>query len=151
HRAGEGEGLAFNFDRMARTPNTFDSHRVAWLAGQRGVQDAVVEALFRAYFTDGRDLSDVAMLAASAVEGGLDAAEVNDLLAGNRGAAEVREWEQKGQRLGISGVPFFVINGEVALSGAQPPDMFRAAIEQATATGSGDTCDLDPATGKREC
>lgn len=130
-RAGEGEGLAFNFDKMARTPNTFDAHRVVWLAGERGVQDAVVETLFRAYFTDGRDLSDVVTLAAVAVEGGLDATEVNDLLAGNHGAAEVRAWEQKGQRLGITGVPFFVINGEVALSGAQPPEMFRAAIKQA--------------------
>ena len=121
-RAFAGEGLAFNSEKMARTPNTFDAHRVIWLAGERGVQDAVVEALFRAYFTDGRDLSDRATLAAVAVEGGLDAKEVGELLAGDRGAAEVREWEQKGQRLGISGVPFFVINGTVALSGAQPPE-----------------------------
>ena len=61
--AGRGEGIAFNFDRMARTPNTLDAHRVIWLAGERGVQDAVVEALFLAYFTDGRDLSDRATLA----------------------------------------------------------------------------------------
>jgi predicted DsbA family dithiol-disulfide isomerase len=150
-RAGEGEGLAFNFARMARTPNTFDPHRVIWLAGERGVQDPVVEALFQAYFTDGRDLSDRATLAAAAVEGGLDAGEVNELLGGDRGAAEVRRWEQQGQRLGISGVPFFVVNGTVALSGAQPPETFRAAVEQATAAGAGDTCDVDPATGKREC
>ncbi len=138
-RAAADEGLAFNTDKMARTPYTFDSHRIIWLAGERSVQDAVVEALFKAYFTDGRDLSDRATLAEVAVEGDLDAKEVNDLLAGDRGEAEVREWEQKGQRLGVSGVPFFVINGKVALSGAQPPEMFRAAIEQATATGAGDT------------
>ncbi len=150
-RAFAGEGLSFNPDRMARTPNTFDAHRTIWLGGERGVQDAVVEALFRAYFTDGRDLSDRATLAAVAVGGGLDAEEVGALLAGDRGAAEVREWEQKGQRLGISGVPFFVINGEVALSGAQAPETFRAAFEQTTAAGSGEACGFDPATGKRGC
>lgn len=150
-RAFAGEGLAFNPDKMARTPNTFDAHRVIWLAGGRGVQDAVVEAVFRAYFTDGRDLSDPATLAAVAGEGGLDPGEVNELLAGDRGAAEVRRGEQQGQRLGITGVPFFVVNGAVALSGAQPPEAFRAAIGQATAAGGGDTCALDPVNGKREC
>jgi predicted DsbA family dithiol-disulfide isomerase len=92
-RAFAGEGLAFNSEKMARTPNTFDSHRLIWLAGEKGVQDGVAEALFKAYFTDGRDLSDRATLAAVAVEGGLDRAEVDELLAGDRGAAEVRERE----------------------------------------------------------
>ena len=150
-RAFAGEGLAFNSERMTRTPNTFDAHRVIWLAGEKGVQDAVVEALFKAYFTDGRDLSDRATLAALAVEGGLDAKEVDELLAGDRGSGEVRRCEQKGQRLGISGVPFFVINGKVAISGAQPPEMFRAALQQETAAESGDTCGLDSATGERNC
>jgi predicted DsbA family dithiol-disulfide isomerase len=150
-RAGRGEGLAFDFEKMTRTPNTFDAHRVIWLAGERGVQDAVVESLFRAYFTDGRDLSDRATLAAVAVAGGLDATEVGELLAGDRGEAEVRQWERNGSRLGISGVPFFVVNGAVALSGAQAPETFRAAIEQATAAEPGEACDFDPATGKRDC
>src|SRR5262245_2848630 len=63
-RAFAGEGLAFNSEKMACTPNTFDAHRIIWLAGEKGVQDAVVEALFRAYFTAGGDLSDRATLAA---------------------------------------------------------------------------------------
>lgn len=75
--AGRGEGITFNFDRQARTSNTLDAHRVVWLAGGRGVQDAVAEALFRAYITDGRDLSHRATLAAVAVDGGLDAGEVD--------------------------------------------------------------------------
>jgi predicted DsbA family dithiol-disulfide isomerase len=136
-RAGVGEGLTFNFDKMARTPNTFDSHRIIWLADEKGVQDAVVEALFKAYFTDGRDLSDRETLAAVAVESGLNAREVTELLAGDCGAAEVRQWEQMGQRLGITGVPFLVINGKVALSGAQPPEVFRAVVEQATEARGG--------------
>ena len=150
-RAFAGEGLAFHPERMARTPTTFDAHRLIWLAGETGVQDAVVEALFLAYFTDGRDLSDRATLAAVTVEGGLEVNEVDDLLAGDRGTADVRRSEQRGQRLGISGVPFFVINGKVALSGAQPPEMFRAAVEQATEVGAGDACEVDPATSERKC
>jgi predicted DsbA family dithiol-disulfide isomerase len=150
-RAFAGEGLVFNPGKMTRTPNTFDAHRIIWLAGEKGAQDAVVEALFRAYFTDGRDLSDRATLAAVAVEGGLDARDVSELLAGDHGAAEVRQWEQEGQRLGITGVPFFVINGKITVSGAQPPEMFRAAIEQAAQTGAGESCEFDPTTGERKC
>ncbi len=150
-RAFAGEGLAFNAEKMTRTPNTFDAHRLIWLAGERGVQDAVVEALFWAYFTDGRDLSDRSMLAAVAAEGGLDRVEVDELLAGDRGAAEVREREMIGQQLGISGVPFFVINDAVALSGAQAPEMFRAAFEQVAAAWEGEACEFDPTPGKRGC
>jgi predicted DsbA family dithiol-disulfide isomerase len=137
---------------MARTPNTFDAHRVIWLAGERGVQDAVVEALFRAYFTDGRDLSDRATLAAVAAGGGLNRSGVDELLAGDRGTAEVRRREQEGQRLGITGVPFVVVNGRVALSGAQPPELFRQAFEQAgEAVVTGEACEADPAAGTRGC
>src|SRR4051795_884057 len=83
--AGEDEGIAFRFDRMARTPNTLDAHRTIWLAGERGVQDAVVEALFLAYFTDGRDLSERATIAEIAAAAGLDRAEVEELLVGLKG------------------------------------------------------------------
>src|SRR6478735_5243079 len=129
--AGRGEGIAFNFDKMARTPNTLDAHRVIWLAGERGVQDAVVEALFLAYFTDGRDLSDRATLAEVADGAGLCRAEVDELLAGDAGLDVVRAGEEQAHRLDVSGVPFFVVNGRVALSGAQPPELFLRAFEQA--------------------
>jgi predicted DsbA family dithiol-disulfide isomerase len=154
-KAGRGEALAFNYDKVARTPNTLDSHRVVWLAGERGVQDAVVEALFRAYFTDGRDLSDRVTLAAVAVEAGLDAKEVDDLLSGDTGRDAVRDGERKARRLGVTGVPFVVINDTIALSGAQPPETFRKALEEATVAPvddeTADVCGLDPATGKRTC
>jgi predicted DsbA family dithiol-disulfide isomerase len=150
--AGRGEGIAFNFDRMARTPNTLDAHRVIWLAGERRVQDAVVVALFRAYFTDGRDLSDRATLADVAAGAGLDRAEVDDLLAGDRGLDAVRAGEEQARRLGVSGVPFFVVGGRVALSGAQPPEVFRQAFEQAgEAVMAGEACEADPAGGERVC
>jgi predicted DsbA family dithiol-disulfide isomerase len=150
--AGQGEGIAFNFDKMARTPNTLDPHRVIWLAGERGVQDAVVEALFLAYFTDGRDLSDRATLAAIAAETGLDRAEVDGLLAGDGGLDAVSAGEEQARRLGVSGVPFFVLNGRVAVSGAQPPELFRQAFEQTgEAVKAEEACEVDPAGGKRVC
>src|SRR3954469_15067064 len=150
--AGRGEGIAFNFDRQARTPNTLDAHRVIWLAGERGVQDAVVEALFLAYFTEGRDLTDRATLAEIAAGAGLDRAEVKELLVGLKGLDAVRAGEEQARGLGVSGVPFFVVNGKVALSGAQPPELFLQALEQAgEAIVAGEACEVAPATGKREC
>src|SRR3954451_16578024 len=150
--AGRGEGIAFRFDRMARTPNTLDAHRTIWLAGERGVQDAVVEALFLAYFTDGRDLSDRATLAEVAAGAGLDRAEVGELLEGDKGLDPLRAGEEQARRLGVSGVPFFIVNGRVAVSGAQPPELLRQAFEQAgEAIVAGELCEVDPATGKRGC
>ena len=150
--AGRGEGLAFHFDRQARTPNTLDAHRVIRLAGERGVQDAVVEALFLAYFTEGRDLSDRGTLADVAAGAGLNRAEIDELLAGDRGLDVAQAGEEQARRLGGSGVPFFVVNGRVALSGAQPPELFLQAFEQAAeAVVAGEVCEVDPATGKREC
>ena len=150
--AGQGEGIAFNFDRQVRTPNTLDAHRVTWLAGERGVQDAVAEALFLAYFTDGRDLSDRGTLAEIAAGAGLDRAEVDELLAGDKGLDVVRSGEGQARSLGVSGVPFFVVNGKVALSGAQPREFFLQAFEQAgEADIAGEACAVDPAMGRREC
>jgi predicted DsbA family dithiol-disulfide isomerase len=150
--AGQGEGIVFNFDKIARTPNTLDAHRIIWLAGERGVQDAVVEALFLAYFTDGRDLSERKTLAEIAAEAGLDGADVDGLLAGDGGLDLVRAGEEQARRLGVTGVPFIVANGRVALSGAQPPELFLQAFEQAGASvGAGEACQVDPATGKRGC
>ena len=102
-------------------------------------QEAVAEALFLAYFADGRDLSDRATLAEVAAGAGLDRAEVDKLLAGDRGLDVVQAGEDQARRLGVSGVPFFIVNGKVALSGAQPPGLFRQAFEEAW--------DVDPATG----
>jgi len=116
------------------------------------VQDAVVEALFRAYFTDGRDLSDRATLASVAAVAGLDHAEVDELLTGDKGLDVVQAGEEQARRLGVSGVPFFVVNGRIALSGAQPPELFQQAFEQAgEAVVAGEACELDPTTGKRGC
>ncbi len=131
--AGEAEGILFAFDRMERTPNTLDAHRLIWLADTEGVQDAVVEALFRAYFTDGRDISDRQTLLDVVAEAGLDRGKAEGVLTGG-GQEAIREADELARRHRVEGVPFFVINGKVTLSGAQSPDAFLTAFRQAAAS-----------------
>ena len=129
---GATEGLTFAFDRIRRTPNTLDAHRLIWLAGQEEVQDAVVEALFKGYFTEGRDISDRQTLLDVVAEAGLDRERAERILLGDAALEPIREAEGEARRLGVQGVPFFVVNGELALSGAQEPKAFLAAFEQAS-------------------
>jgi predicted DsbA family dithiol-disulfide isomerase len=129
--AGAGERISFAFERVARTPNTFAAHRLVWYAAQQGKQDEVVEALFRAYFLEGKNIGDLKTLTHVAAEAGLDRTETETFLASEKGMMEVKAEEAVGRRLGINGVPYFVFNGTVAISGAQPPDSFVSAIRQA--------------------
>jgi predicted DsbA family dithiol-disulfide isomerase len=126
---GAEGGIPFAFDRIARTPNTFDAHRLIWYAQQQGRHDVMVEALFQAYFMEGRDIGDRRVLADIAAKAGLDQAE--GFLASDHGADDVRHEEDRGHRLGIDGVPHFLFNGRVTLSGAQEPETILAAIEKA--------------------
>jgi len=132
-KAGEAEGIEFSFDRITRTPNTFDAHRLVWLAGQQGCQDDIVEALFDSYFTKGREIGSLDSLAEIASGCGLSREEIERFLASDRAIQEVRTEEASGHRLGIRGVPYFVLNGSIAISGAQPLDIFESAIQKARA------------------
>jgi predicted DsbA family dithiol-disulfide isomerase len=152
--AGTLVGIAFNFAAMERTPNTFNCHRVIWLAEKAHVQDQVVEGLFQAYFVDGRDLSNREVLTDVAAEGGLSKDRIKDLLDTDDGSREVKAQEQAANELGVSGVPFFVFDDRIGFSGAQPEDVFlkavRAAIEQRAVGLAIETvseCKLDPASG----
>ena len=129
--AGAEELIPFAFEKIQRTPNTFAAHRLVWYAAQHGKQDEVVEALFRAYFLEGKHIGDVKTLTHVAAETGLDRTEAETFLASETGVVEVKAEEAIGRRLGIRGVPYFVFNGTVSISGAQPPDMFVSAIRQA--------------------
>lgn len=128
---GAEEGIHFAFDRIERTPNTFDAHRLIWLADQHECQDAVMEGLFRAYFVDGRDISHRQVLADVVVESGLDRVLVEDMLNSAEGLDAIQNAEELSRRHGVGGVPFFVFNGKVALSGAQAPVTFVEAFKQA--------------------
>ena len=128
---GKAEGIDFAFDRIERTPNTLDAHRLVWLAEKEGVQDAVVEGLFRAYFTEGRGLSNLQELIDVVVEAGLARIKVDVLLKSDEGMEAIREAEERSRRLQVDGVPFFIINEKTTLSGAQQPETFLEAFKQA--------------------
>ncbi|HEX5092339.1 MAG TPA: DsbA family oxidoreductase [Burkholderiales bacterium] len=128
---GAGEGIAFAFDRIERTPNTFAAHQMIDLAQERGAGDAVVDALFRAYFEEARDTGDPAVLLGIAEAAGLPAAEVEARWSDAGDAARVARLEEDMKRLGIQGVPTFILDRRFGLSGAQPPEALAAAIREA--------------------
>jgi predicted DsbA family dithiol-disulfide isomerase len=129
--AGAAERIPFAFDKISRTPNTFLAHRLIWYAEQQGRQDTFVESLFRGYFTEGADIGSVPVLGQLAGRAGLDAVAVESFLQREEGATEVKAEEAAGYRLGIRGVPYFVLNGSISISGAQPPDIFVATLQEA--------------------
>lgn len=126
------EGLEYHMDR-AKSGNTFDAHRLIHLAAEHGLQGAAKERLLRAYFTEGKAIGDTETLVALGVELGLDADEVRTALEGDAYASAVRADERRARMLGISGVPFFVIDGKYGVSGAQAPETVLGAMEQAWA------------------
>jgi predicted DsbA family dithiol-disulfide isomerase len=144
-----GDGLAFDFG-VARSGNTFDAHRLVHLAEAHGRQDAMKERLFSAYLEQGELVSDHTTLARLAVEVGLPGDEVEQLLAGDRCAAEVRDDERTAASLGINAVPFFVIDRAIGASGAHPPEALLRMLQQGWAqrtplqmVAEGDSCGID--------
>ena len=130
---GAADGLAFDFDRIASAPNTVDAHRLILLAADRGLGWEMADRLFKAYFTEGRDLNDHAQLAEIAAAAGLDPEQTRAYLAGTDGVADVAESQREAARIGIRGVPFFIFDGRIALSGAQPVELFLEAIDASLA------------------
>ncbi len=134
--AGRAEGIDFAFERIRRTPNTLCAHRLIRLAAMEGGGDAMVEALFRAYFCDGVDIGDIDALATIAAAAGLDRRAVGAYLAGEVGSAEVTAEGRRARRLGIHAVPCFVIERGYAISGAQEPEMFLPLLDLAAGIGN---------------
>ncbi len=130
------EGLDVHFDRV-QPGNTFDAHRLLHLAGEQGaaLQDALKERLFLAYFSEGAAIGEPETLVRLAAEVGLDAGECSELLAGDRYADEVRADEQDARRLGVTGVPFFVVDSTFGIAGAQDPQVILEVLEEAWARG----------------
>jgi predicted DsbA family dithiol-disulfide isomerase len=124
------EGLDFRFD-IARSGNTFDAHRLLHLAAERGVQGAVKERLLVAYLTEGEPIGDPRVLSRLVAEAGLDRDEAAVVLAGDAYADAVRADEADGRSLGITGVPFFVVDRTYGVSGAQPADVLLPVLEKA--------------------
>jgi predicted DsbA family dithiol-disulfide isomerase len=128
---GKTLGIEFNFNKVLITPNTISGHRLLWWAEQRNQQDALAEALFKAYFTEGRDVGRHDVLVEIASETSLPKAEAGAFLDSVVGMEEVSEEIEKGLELGIEGVPFFVVNGSPAVAGAQDAEAFRQVFHHA--------------------
>lgn len=126
--AGATAGIPFAFEDIERSPNTLDAHRLIRWAASAGAQDAIVERLFRDFFIEGKDIGDREVLLAAARDCGMDPAIVADLLAGEADKESVREEIASAQHIGVTGVPFFILDGKFALPGAQPPDVLKRAI-----------------------
>ena len=129
-RAGTQAGIAFDFERIALQPNTRDAHRLVAWAQSRGDAGALVERLFRAYFIEGRFVGSHEVLAEIAHEAGENADAAHAFLGSGVGATEIAEAEARAASLGISGVPFFIIDGRYGLSGAQPPAAIVEVVQR---------------------
>jgi len=128
-----GVGFTIEFNPRSRIYNTFDAHRLLHWAGTQGRQRELKRALFKANFTDNRDVSDPGVLADVADSAGLDRVAARAVLASDQYAREVREAEQLWISRGISGVPGIVINAKWLISGGQPPEIFEQALRQIAA------------------
>jgi predicted DsbA family dithiol-disulfide isomerase len=127
--AGREVGLEFNYERVERTPNTLAAHRLVWLLQQRYPVSALVEKIFRAYFSEGQDIGDVAVLTELAVAAGFDRAEIDTFLSGRDGTDEVRYIEASTIDRGVNSVPAVMIGSDM-VSGAQSVALFRQILEK---------------------
>lgn len=132
--AAEEAGVTLDLPAITRTPNTLDAHRLIHWSGLEGRQNAMVAALFRAYFREGRDIGDHDTLLDLARQSGLDQNLTARLLASDADADLIRDADRMARARGMSGVPFFVIDGKYAVSGAQPVQVWQNVIDELTGT-----------------
>jgi predicted DsbA family dithiol-disulfide isomerase len=128
---GRAEGMQFRFDRIRRTPSSVDAHRLVRWAALRGRGTEMVEALFAAHFSEGRDIGDGAVLGAIATGCGLDGEAAQRYLASDADTETVHAENLRAHRLGINGVPCFMIGGRHAIAGAQEPDVLERLVNVA--------------------
>ena len=128
---GRGEGIEFALERIERTPNTFAAHRLIDLAQERGAGGAVVDALFRAYFEEARDIGEREVLLGIAEAAGLARADVEARWGDAAHARRVAQLEESMKQLGIGGVPTFIFDRKLGVSGAQAPEALAAAMREA--------------------
>lgn len=129
--AGQEEGLSFAFDKITRSPNTLDAHRLIRWAQPSGKQSDIVELLFNLYFVEGQDIGDRNVLIDVARQAGLDVDLITRLFVEGVDIVPVQEEISTAARMGISGVPFFIFGGKYAVSGAQPVDALVGVIWKA--------------------
>ena len=133
--AGAEERIKFRFNRIQKIPNTFEAHRLIWFAGQEGVQDAVVERLFRSYFIDGQDVGEVDVLRRVGTESGLDASRLDELFAKRLGTEKLLADEGASRVRGVNSVPTFFVDQVPITAGAHRPELLAAFLGQALGPG----------------
>ena len=126
------EGLEYHLTDKGQTGNTLDAHRLVHLAAGHGREDQMLDRLYKAYFTEERSIFDLESLVSLAVEEGLDAAEVREALESDRYVDAVKRDLDEARMLGVTGVPFFVIDGRYGISGAQATEIFTRALTMAS-------------------
>lgn len=139
--AGEDEGIAFDFRRVATVPNTMAAHRLVLLAEEQGRGEAVAGALFRGFFEEGRDIGDLEVLTEMAAGAGFDPAQTRQYLISDRNRDAVRARQAQVQGAGLNGVPGIVVNGRYAVMGVPEPEVLVAAMDRALFEG------VDPQKG----
>src|SRR6266852_2589848 len=135
-KAGASAGITFRHDLIARTPNTFNARRLIWLAQEEGVQDAVVESLFRAYFTQGQDVGDINVLVGIATQSGIAKDRARAFIESTDGTDVVRRDAQMAIACGVSAVPTFIFDGHVLFSGALKPEIMAERLLASTAVNA---------------
>lgn len=128
---GRAEGVEFHFERIRRTPSSVDAHRLVRLAARYADAGAAIEALFAAYFTEGRDIGELSELVAIAASVGIPGGVAQRYLAGNEDVERVHEDNLYAHRIGISGVPCFIIAERHAIAGAQEPEVIERLLDVA--------------------
>jgi predicted DsbA family dithiol-disulfide isomerase len=131
---GAAEGILFNFSAIRRTPNSVDAHRLVRHAARFGASDILVDRIFNAHFIDGADIGNHALLAKLAAEQGMDPYATEDFLNSMEGTEFVHSENLHAHRLGINGVPCFLIDGEHAIAGAQETEVLERLIDLASCT-----------------
>ncbi len=128
--AGAAEGISFAFDKIVRTPNTINSHRLIRWSHSAGMQDAVVELLFKRYFTEGADIGDIAVLSQIGADAGMDHELVEEMLNSDADREKVEHEDTMARKIGISGVPTYLVGGKVLVTGAQDADHLAHVIDR---------------------
>ncbi|WP_420002778.1 DsbA family oxidoreductase [Arenibacterium sp. LLYu02] len=124
----EEAGVTINFEAMHRTPNTVNAHRLIHWAGLEGKQSPVVDALFKAYFVEGKDIGDTATLCDLAESAGMERAVVEKLLNGANDLEDIQARDAHSRKMGVNSVPTFILANQHVVSGAQPPELWKQVI-----------------------
>jgi predicted DsbA family dithiol-disulfide isomerase len=133
--AGQAEGVPYAFDKITRSPNSMDAHRLLRWAAVTGTQPQVLEALFLAYWSWGQDIGDIDVLKTIAIVNGFRGDDMERLLRSDEGVREVLAEVEMAQQMGITGVPTFIFNSKYGAVGAQPPQVLAELVRKAAAQG----------------